>query len=245
MSTSPEPDLVSVEEVEELQAMLAKLGKEKEDLQSEFYKEIGENMILKRKSNQRKELFEEIRKKNRIEQYLKEKVLECLDQADNGLGSLHDQLAKAKRDGQKWKHWWDLATKQKNEVREELEAQIQELKEQLRSSEAEVVREKRLKEQAQRASQICPKSWEDKCDGLNTNKELASYWKEQYESLKSQSKGWLNQRKHLNEILDEYERTINLLQPSVFAYSFDYYLLFLFTLLSKCVLNNCKVYKNP
>ncbi|XP_050877860.1 uncharacterized protein LOC127081672 [Lathyrus oleraceus] len=130
-STSPEPVPDSLEEVEELRAMVAKLGKEKEDLQSELYKETGENMILKRKSNQMKELLEESRKKNRIEKDLKERVLECLDRADSGLGSHHDQLAKAKRDGQEWKHWWDLATKQKKEVREELEAQIQELKEKL------------------------------------------------------------------------------------------------------------------
>lgn len=73
-STSPEPVPVSLEEVEELRAMVAKLGKEKEDLQSELYKEIGENMTLKRKSNQRKELFEESRKKNKIEQDLKERI---------------------------------------------------------------------------------------------------------------------------------------------------------------------------
>ncbi|KAI5436967.1 hypothetical protein KIW84_023190 [Lathyrus oleraceus] len=114
-STSPEPVPVSLEEVEELRAMVAKLGKEKDDLQSELYKETGKNMILKRKSNQRKELLEESRKKNRIEQDLKERVLECLDQADSGLGSLCDELAKAKRDGQEWKRWWDLATKQKKE----------------------------------------------------------------------------------------------------------------------------------
>lgn len=99
-SNSPEPYPISLEEVEELRAMVARLGKEKEDLQSELYKEIGENMILKRKRNQRKELLEESRKKNKIEKDLKERVLECLDQADSGLGSLHDQLAKAKRDGQ-------------------------------------------------------------------------------------------------------------------------------------------------
>ncbi|KAI5384239.1 hypothetical protein KIW84_071301 [Lathyrus oleraceus] len=90
-STSPEPVPVSLEEVEELRAMVAKLGKEKDDLQSELYKETRKNMILKRKSNQRKsnqmkELLEESRKKNRIEQDLKERVLECLDQVDSGLG---------------------------------------------------------------------------------------------------------------------------------------------------------------
>ncbi|KAI5387388.1 hypothetical protein KIW84_073497 [Lathyrus oleraceus] len=167
-STSPKPVPVYLEEVEKLRAMVAKLRKEKEDLQFELYKETRENMILNRKRNQRKELLEESHKKNR------------------------------------WKRLWDLATKKKKDVREELESQIQELKEQLRSSEAELVREKRLKEQAQRASQICPRAWEKKCDELNTNKELASYWKEQYESLKSQTMGWLNQRKHLNEILDKF-----------------------------------------
>lgn len=57
-------------------------------------------MILKRKRNQRKELLKESCKKNKVEQDLKEIVLECLDQVDSGLGSLHDQLAKAKRDRQ-------------------------------------------------------------------------------------------------------------------------------------------------
>ncbi|KAI5397834.1 hypothetical protein KIW84_063595 [Lathyrus oleraceus] len=108
----------------------------------------------------------------------------------NGAVRVHYQqwLAKAKRDGQEWKCWWDVATKQKKE------------------------------EQARRASQICPRTWKEKYDELNTNKELETYWKEQYDSLKSQSMGWLNERRHLNEILDEYERTIKLLQPSVVAY---------------------------
>lgn len=91
------------------------------------------------------------------------------------MGSLHDQLAKAKRDEQEWKHWWPLATNQKKKVREELKAQIQELKEKLRSLEVEVVCEIRLKEQAQRASQIFRRAWEEKCGDMNTNKELASY----------------------------------------------------------------------
>lgn len=130
-STSPEPVPVSLEEVEEIRAMVARLRMEKEYMQSKLYKETGENVILKRKTNQRKEILEESCMKNKVEQDLEERVLECLNGADNGLGSLHDQLAKAKRDGQEWKHWWDLATKQKKDVREELEAQIQKIKEQL------------------------------------------------------------------------------------------------------------------
>lgn len=66
-STSPKPKLISLEEVEELRAMMVRIGKEKEGLQSELYKETGENMILKRKNNQRKELLEESRKEGKVE----------------------------------------------------------------------------------------------------------------------------------------------------------------------------------
>ncbi|KAI5389942.1 hypothetical protein KIW84_075313 [Lathyrus oleraceus] len=45
-STSPKPVHVSLEEVEELRAMVARLGKKKEDLQPKLFKETGENMIL-------------------------------------------------------------------------------------------------------------------------------------------------------------------------------------------------------
>lgn len=57
-------------------------------------------MVIKRKYDQRKEMLAEIRKKNKVEQDLKERVLEFLDQDDSGLGSLHNQMNKAKRDGQ-------------------------------------------------------------------------------------------------------------------------------------------------
>lgn len=53
-------------------------------------------MVLKRKDDQRKETLAESQKKNKVRQDLKERVLEFLDQADNGLGSLHDHLDKAK-----------------------------------------------------------------------------------------------------------------------------------------------------
>lgn len=93
-------------------------------------------MVLKRKDNQRKEMMAESRKKNKVGHDLKERVQECLEQADSGLGSLHDQLDKPKRYRQDWKHWWNLATKQKKEVRERLEAQIRNVEELLQNSKA-------------------------------------------------------------------------------------------------------------
>lgn len=56
-------------------------------------------MVLKRKYDRRKEMLDNSRKKNKVKHGLSERVLECLDQADSALGSLHDQLDKAKRDG--------------------------------------------------------------------------------------------------------------------------------------------------
>lgn len=56
-----------------------------------------EKMVLKRKDDERKEMLVESQKKNKVQRDLKERVLEFLDQADNGLGSLHYHLDKAKR----------------------------------------------------------------------------------------------------------------------------------------------------
>ncbi|KAI5402540.1 hypothetical protein KIW84_050234 [Lathyrus oleraceus] len=47
-STSPEPVPVSLEEVEELRTMVAKLGKENDDMQSELYKETGKKYDSKK-----------------------------------------------------------------------------------------------------------------------------------------------------------------------------------------------------
>lgn len=91
--------------------MIARLTKEDEELQSGINKAIGQNMVLKRKNDQERELLAESRKKTKIEQELKERVHECLIEADSGLGSLYEQLERARKEMQESKHWWTLATK--------------------------------------------------------------------------------------------------------------------------------------
>lgn len=120
--------------MEKLRATITKLEREKEELQSKFNKATRENMVLKRKNNQIKDMLDKSRKKKKVERDLKEIILKCLNQADSGLGSLHDQLDRAKTNGREWKCWWNLTTEQKKEVRERLEAQNQELKEKLWNS---------------------------------------------------------------------------------------------------------------
>lgn len=68
-----------------------------------------------------------------------------------------------------------------------------------------------LRNKYEKAPQASPRAWKEKCDELENNNELVSHSKGKYESLKSQIMGWINERKHLNGILDIYDRTINLL----------------------------------
>lgn len=63
---SPEPVPVSLKEVEELRATLARLEKQKEELQSNLNEATRENMVLKRKSDQRKEMLAKSQKKNKV-----------------------------------------------------------------------------------------------------------------------------------------------------------------------------------
>lgn len=50
----------------------------------------------------------------------RKRVEECLYQANHCLDSLKDQLKQAKKNCQEKEHWWNIATKEKREMREAL-----------------------------------------------------------------------------------------------------------------------------
>lgn len=50
-----------------------------------------------------------------------------MNQADSGLGSLHEQLEEAQIEAGRWGKLWNLAMKEKSELRKGLEGRIQEL----------------------------------------------------------------------------------------------------------------------
>ncbi|KAI5386470.1 hypothetical protein KIW84_072847 [Lathyrus oleraceus] len=88
----PEPVHASKEEVNGLKATIAQLTKENEDLRSKLHALDRDHARLKKKSEEDLELLSESRKKDKIEENLKEKYQEGLAQADMGLSSLRKQL---------------------------------------------------------------------------------------------------------------------------------------------------------
>lgn len=57
--------------------------------------------------------------------------------------------------------------------------------------------------------------WNEKYQEAEISKECAQHWKGRYESLRKESLGWMNEKKHLNGLLDTYEKSINILSPVV------------------------------
>lgn len=71
-----------------------------------------------------------------------------MNQADSGLGSLHEQLEEAQIETGRWGKLWDQTIKEKSELRKWLEGRIQELTQLLKESQLRGNKEARLKEEA-------------------------------------------------------------------------------------------------
>lgn len=124
----PEPVHASKEEVEALKATIAQLTQENEDLRSKLHALDRDHARLKRKSKEDLELLAESRKKAKIEEDLKEKYQERLDQAHIGLSSLRKQLKQTEKERGDNHHWFELAVKEKKALRDVTDMEIQDLK---------------------------------------------------------------------------------------------------------------------
>lgn len=91
-----------------------------------------------------------------------------------------NQLRQIEKESLKNEYWRKKATKEKKELREELEAKIKYLTVSLHNSKAQVERERRLKERATEASRVTLGVWAEKCHETKDAKEYTQYWKDRF-----------------------------------------------------------------
>lgn len=77
---------------------------------------------------------------------------------------------------------------------------------------------RRLKEEDVRTSYTTPKEWNEKYHEADVVKKCAQHWKERHEALEKESLSWVNEKKHLNGLLDTYVKSINILNISIVMY---------------------------
>ena len=79
------------------------------------------------------------------EEHKRKEVKVSIEQVDLCLNTIKDQLKQAHNECQKNEHWWYLATKENNTIRDTLGAQIKELTISLGHAKAGADQERRLK----------------------------------------------------------------------------------------------------
>ncbi|XP_050888901.1 uncharacterized protein LOC127094074 [Lathyrus oleraceus] len=118
---------------------------------------------------------------------------------------------KAERDCREKEKWWKLATKQKKEIRETLEAEIANLNASLFESKEREERERRSKESVMAATQVTPEMWNGKCQEAENANEWERYWRGRHDSLLQEGEDWMNARENVNASLAACEETIQFL----------------------------------
>lgn len=97
-------------------------------------------------------------------------------------------------------------------MREECEVKIKKLKLSLKNVNTRIEQEcRRLREETVRISYVNPQVWNDKHQEAEIATKCAQHRKERFEALKKESLRWINEKKHLNRLLDTYEKSINIL----------------------------------
>lgn len=107
--------------------------------------------------------------------------------------------------------WFELDIKEKKALKDESNLEIQNLKLSLHEANAKVVEERRLKEEAIRVSYITPQVWREKCHKAELATLSTEHWRNHFSALKNECLGWLNEKARINNLLDTYAESINLL----------------------------------
>lgn len=80
----------------------------------------------------------------------------------------------------------------------------------------------RLKEEAIRVSYVTTQIWKEKCHQIEIAIATSEHWKGRFYALKNDSLGWLKEKTKMNNLLDTYAGSINLLQPAAALYRAKY-----------------------
>ncbi|KAI5396392.1 hypothetical protein KIW84_062557 [Lathyrus oleraceus] len=114
--------------------------------------------------------------------------------------------------------WFELDVKEKKALRDESDLEIQKLNLSLHDINGKVEVEHRLKKETIRVSYITPLVWREKCHKVELATLSVEHWRDHFSVMKNESLGWLNEKTHMNGLLDTYVGYINLLQPAATMY---------------------------
>lgn len=110
--------MVSMEEVDTLNAAILQLRKEKEDREENFHQVTGERNYLRRDLDQAVEQLKRSDIMIRVEEDKKEKAYVDLQTDSSSLKTHNIDLDKAQRQSDEWKVIWMNSTKAQREMRE-------------------------------------------------------------------------------------------------------------------------------
>lgn len=125
--------------------------------------------------------------------------------------SLCKQLKQTEKEHGDNHDWFELDVKEKKALIDQYDLEIQKLKISLRNANAKIEIERHLKEEAVRTSYVTPQVWRDKCYKAKLVTLSVEHWRDRFAALKKESMGWLNEKAHLNDLLDMYAKSIDLL----------------------------------
>lgn len=126
------------------------LEQEKEEVEACLHKSTLKKNQLKWDLQQQETKFNKLNEKYDKNREKAGKYKTCLNQANSGLRSLHEQLEEAQIEAGKWGNLWDQTIKEKSELRKGLEGRIKELTQLLKESQLHGDKEACLKEEVLR-----------------------------------------------------------------------------------------------
>lgn len=119
--------MISLEEAEGLRAKIMQLEAEKEEVENQLHKTTFEKNQVSWNLQQEELKFKELQERFDQKTDRAGKLKTCLNQADSGLESLHEQLEKAQDDNGRWRLLWDRTLEERKEMRMGFECRILEL----------------------------------------------------------------------------------------------------------------------
>lgn len=146
-----------IQETERLNAIITKLEEENNMLQSNLHSATNEKNEMKWELKINKTQLEANEEKDGKKDNKSKRDKECITQANHYLDTVKVQLKQVEKEIGYAYYWFDLATKEKKELRIRLKDNILGLMTLLKDTEAKMEQEQSLKENAVKVSQISPR----------------------------------------------------------------------------------------
>lgn len=198
--------------MEALWATIARLRREKEELQINLQQVSNERNEMKWELERKKAQLKANEERVDKEEHKIKKVKVGMEQVDLYLETIKEQLKQVEIECQKNKWWWLRVKEEKKEVREALEDKIHDLTVSIHNSEAQVEQEHQLKERATEASRVTPRILDDKCQEAKDARKYDQHWKDRLEAFHQDSVIWLKEREQVVEDYETFKKTIDFLQ---------------------------------